>query len=458
MPAFTPTPGTPVPNPTPPIRSHESPAVDTRRQPRHQLLTHVEGSRWIVNYYSQLLTRDGEATRQEIGRPAVYQQYLEIKDFELKVTEPLSPSFEASSAEQTYVGGATIYPMGLVPNVGDLITADIGDGRLALFHVDSIEPRSVLKDAAWAIRYSVKDYLNDTTLADLTSKISKSTVFVRDLLAIGKSPILVKSEYEIYQELLKWLTRIPSEYFSEFHNRDVQSLVIPDQTQLTYDPYVVKFVLETISQSKHPEYAQVRQLNADSGGTEQIRTIWDALMERSDHVLNYASLNMCVQSTKTRYHRPRFNTVAYGQIMAVIQPQGQSKPFGAVIRDDVEPSKPKTFIRPLDPVQTTINLEVTGAMSGQVQDGPEDTPTPTPPVIHPVGTAWYVLSSGFYLKQIATTSVLERLVGMYLRREALPHSALLQLAQLSIGWGQVERFYYLPILYVLIGSSIGDIN
>ena len=60
--------------------------VDTRYVPQSALLTHLEGSSWTVNYYSQVLGEDNAVEGQNVTREAIYQQYRLIKGFEFKVT------------------------------------------------------------------------------------------------------------------------------------------------------------------------------------------------------------------------------------------------------------------------------------------------------------------------------------------------------------------------------------
>lgn len=449
------TPTAPV-NPSPPVQDYRSIAVDSKIQPRNMLLTHVEGSRWIVDYYSQLVTPDTDVAAQELNRPEVYQQYIEILQFELKVTEPLSPSVDPESSEITYVGGATIYQIAMVPNVGDMFTADIGDGRLGLFTLTAVEQRSILRDTTYAIRYELTSYLDALQKDDLQRKVTKRTHYVRDFIAIGKSPILVNSEYVTYKSLLEWIARIPPMYFAEFFNHEFKTFVIPDQNVSTYDPFLTKFVSLVFSNVKFSEYMQLNVLNVDSTDAQPVKTIWDALLERREHILDYASLKMEIQSTTSHYTRPRYAGITYSGIKLVVQPMGMTKPFGTTMAQNPTPSKPREFQRPMELGQAIYDYMLEGLL-GEL-DG-EGTPPPPPPIIHPITVdAYYVLSEQFYLKQYAATSILEKLVVQYLDRKAMNHKALLQLCETSMTWGHVERFYYLPIIYVMVLASVGDIN
>ena len=442
-------------NPIPPVREYQSIAVDSKVQPRSTLLTHVEGSRWIVDYYSQLVTPDSEVTAQEVNRPEVYQQYVEILKFELKVTEPLSASQDPETNEFTYVGGATLYPSGVIPNVGDMFTADIGDGRLGLFTLTAVEQRSVLRDATYAVRYMLVDYLDAIRADDLHRKVTKRTHYVRDFIAIGKSPVLVQSEYDTYQSLLEWIRRLPDTYFDEFFSHEYKTFLVPDQSKPLYDPFLTKFVSELVPTSRHPEYMALRVLNVEPGRPKTPNTLWDSLLERSDRHLDYGVLKMEIQSTESHYHRPRQGSIAYTGIPSVVQPIDNTVRFGTKLRNAPEPSKPRSFQRPIELGAVITDHTLDGLMEPGGTLPPDAEPAP---LIKPATGEYYVLSETFYLKQYAETSILERLICQYLKRQALNHQALLQLCTASLAWGQVERFYYLPLLYVLLNVSVGDIN
>src|ERR1035437_5683225 len=78
--------------------------VDLKWEPRVNLLTHIEGSSWIVNYYSQVITTDSNLSGQQYTKNPVYQSYKLIKDMEMKVTSPLATSQDAETKAMTVTG------------------------------------------------------------------------------------------------------------------------------------------------------------------------------------------------------------------------------------------------------------------------------------------------------------------------------------------------------------------
>ena len=144
--------------------------VDTRYESKANLLTHVEGAPWNVNYYSQVLNTDNAPIGQQPDRNAIYQQYMFIEMFEIKVTQPLTTSQDPTSKEMTLIGAANVYPH-VIPNRGDMFIADVGDGRTAIFKVTNTERKSIFKDTCYAIDYMLINYTTKELRADLDSRL-----------------------------------------------------------------------------------------------------------------------------------------------------------------------------------------------------------------------------------------------------------------------------------------------
>lgn len=64
--------------------------VDTKYTPEGSLLTNIEGSPWIVNYYRGIRGADQGVSGQRYSRDAVHEQYIKILNMELRVTNPIT--------------------------------------------------------------------------------------------------------------------------------------------------------------------------------------------------------------------------------------------------------------------------------------------------------------------------------------------------------------------------------
>ena len=99
-------------------------AVDTKYTPRNSLLQYVSGARWIVTYYKQIKTSEEASEAYNINRPAPYQQYQKIENFEIRVTSPIQATPDNQSSTFTVNGVGLIYPS-IVPDHGDTFIADV---------------------------------------------------------------------------------------------------------------------------------------------------------------------------------------------------------------------------------------------------------------------------------------------------------------------------------------------
>ena len=79
-------------------------------------------------------------------------------------------------------------------------------------------------------------------------------------------------------------------------------------------------------------------------------------------------------------------------------------------------------------------------------------------IIHPVTIDdYYIFSENFY-KDLPNKSVLEVVVQNYLQNEANDPILIYKLLKNSWKWGAIERFYYIPILFILTMDIVKSIN
>lgn len=441
-------------NPQPEIKPLKTISVDSKIEHRRSLLTHAEGHKWIIQYYSQVTTPDSEVAAQEVNRSASYQQYTKIVNFEVRVTDPLAPSVNTEGQEFSAEGSATVFPGTLIPLKGDMFIADIGDGRPGVFVIKNAEQLSILRDTGYRIEYGLKGYAEGLIISDLEDKVVKRGHFVKDFMAIGRNPILVQSEYDSYLSLRNWIARIPEDYFTNYFSHEFKTLLIPDQQLTTYDPFLTEFVSKIFSTEKHPAYMHLRLLNCNNGDPERFETIWDALRTLNERPLQYGRLKMAVCTTANFKQHPRFGTIRFSGINLFLQP---SDSMAAPTIDTMQPLSPSVIRNPNRPLNLDELIFDTD-LEGLHVEG-DDEPYVIP-VIHPqpIVTGHYVFSEAFYNRNVRGMSLLEQMVYKRLNNIPVDLNQLLRICSTSIGWQSLERFYYQPVLYVLVLSALGDIN
>jgi hypothetical protein len=171
------------------IESSQTIVVDAKHEPLQSLITQVAGFSWTVDYYSQVITKDTALAGQDSALPAQLQQYKLIKDLEVKVSSALSPTQDNETKQMIATGEAIVHSM-VIPNAGDMFTAEIGDGRIGVFQVQNTQKKSLMSQSVYSFEYTFIYYTDNypSRYADLVKKVVQTHVYVKDFLTHGQNP------------------------------------------------------------------------------------------------------------------------------------------------------------------------------------------------------------------------------------------------------------------------------
>lgn len=480
--------------------------VDTRYQNKSNLLVHIEGSSWIVNYYSQVLGQDNAPVGQAPTTNPVYQQYKEVTQFELKVTSPLTQSQDTDTKELTVVGTATIYPY-LIPNEGDMFTADVGDGREAIFKITNSERRSIYKDTTYVIDYVLINYATKPLLTDLKNKVIDSFVFKRDFLKYGQNPILLKSDYQIIEELQVHFKEMIHVYISDFFSNEFRTLIIPGQAYSVYDHHLVKAIKMFFNTNDHPDIQKIKLLNVSGDENLKANTVWDMLYRLDKRLMNHIHYENGLVSTKLFTKDPMMDGIYHSGIQYIVYPKTVFKPVDYDRKDLTKPFSPnklahinpRTNLPEFNPphestctacnasVELDIDLRakyivrrdnlvdsdydytddiIDDTINGHQWDYSDvidltdiDPDSFIVPDIHKVTIDdYYILTSCFYKQnnglQKPGMSKLEIMLCRMLDKKNIDNAMLLALCENYHSWGALERFYLTPFVMILIQYAV----
>ncbi len=423
--------------------------VDTRYIPNTALLSYVEGSAWTVNFYSQVLAGDSALAGQAPSTNPLSQQYRLIKGLELKVTSPLVSNQDPTTKAFNMTGAANVYPF-IVPNEGDMFLADMGDGREGIFKITSSERRSVFKETIHAIEYIWIDYSTEERRGDLNMKTVQTLQFVRDFMMHGQNPLLEEEEYTILRQLQARFSDITSRYFKLFTSNEYKTLILPSQEFVAYDHYLTNAVLSTFTTYDSPEIRTIRKLNTDGDDIMKCTTLWDALLERDVRLIRHACSKAGLVSARSFTRDPVLEGIYHSGINYVVYPKDPE------LSVDYE-------IKPREKTLATVTLRDAPSNVRRLEDlivdkAFEGLTKADCPAIHSVLIDDnYVLSEKFYNNAEVGQSLLEICVRDYLTHKAPNNRALLALCDTYHAWGSLERFYYVPILLMLVKASIRSI-
>jgi hypothetical protein len=463
-PLVVPAPGSPLPTPpniqpvVPQITdpTYEGVTVDTSYTPRSSLLTYVEGSNWTVVYYRQLIGRSNQLSAQDTAMPGANQQYERISNMLIKVTSPLSTTQDEESKSMILTGTGLV-TAGVIPNVGDIFVADTGDGKISRFQVTTSEKKSFLKDAVYEINYVIKGYADPKMVADLDAKTVTTMTFVAGNLMIGQNPIIANSELLLMQQLQTQMRLLISQYFQTFFSVEWQTLLVPDQIEATYDPFLVRAILDFITTDENPVVQRIRAMNVQGDQAFNAKTIWDCFRTMRMDYLPLTQQQIGLANMKRVQNRwPYFMSAFYSGITFIVYPIDARMDVDAHYVQYPN-GYPATFGmsegRPRNPDLSRI-LSVTDTTGFSYL-----TPNPQqlPDIVPVAQDQYYVFREGFYGNTPTPSSNLELIALQALQGQAIDLGQLLRLATNAPVWGNLERFYYVPVLIALIKANIGNI-
>lgn len=387
---------------------YESIAIDTARHDIDDMIVHIEGSAWNVDYYAQVLGPDSEVSPLQLDLDPAYQQYIAAYNMEIKVTQPLDSSMRDETGGMEVTGTATTYPF-LIPNQGDMFVADTGDGRKGVFTVTNVDRKTILKETAHEIQYRMVSYLTEEYSDNLKLKTIKETHFRRDFLLAGQNPFLVSSEANMVDKLTEHKRELLGRYIKTFLSSDYSTLLEPDEMKEgLYDHFLTKAFKSCFGVEDHALTREIREMNCDGDDRMNDYTFWDCLLDMDKSMLTLCTKSMKLSRTHRFTHAAVYRGIAYSGIRYMYYPDDE---------------------RTLEPMEPT---------SG------------TPPIIHPPHSGnGYILSSAFY-QQGEGQSQLELEVSKAINDQSNSAERLVAIAEDSYQWDEQSQFCYLPILLILL--------
>lgn len=392
-----------------------------------------------------MLGRDSALAGQNLDRDAVYQQYIAILNLELKVTSPLTQNQDTTTKQMNVTGQANVYPCGLIPNEGDIFIADIGDGRSGVFHITNSEQRAIYKDTTWLIDYVLIDYASMSRTEDLKEKTVETKVYVADFHLYGQNPLISQNEYQQVQQLEQYYDELVPDYFRRFVSNEYRTLVMPGQTMAVYDPFLTDAVLKAFGSHQNQYVLHVRELNVSDDDNFKAPTLWDAILHRRLNRMRGVATKIGLVTTASFTRNPQMNSIRYSGMRYVVYPVNPIRS-----EDDIRLMRHRALSD--WQIKGTRN-QLTNLLDLVPLAELDGLPATDTIPINPIQD-FYVFSEAFYNRWTVGQSALEIQTHRYLRNQALDINALIKLAETCSGWTPLDQFYQMPILLMLIRSTI----
>lgn len=386
----------------------ESELINTADIPLGNVINVLEGTPFTLDWYSVLSDGSSEIIPLDPNRPASLQSYRHIKNMEVRVTSPMSTTYDEETNTTRMTMGITTYP-GLAPTVGEVATLTGPDGRLITMNVTSVTPMTYMSRAVHECELTMIEVGNGEFYNNLMTKIGEVSLFLVGRLASGLDPIITSTDYTLRVSLDEMLDDLTNDYSRSFYCRRLKTMALETEGgMLLYDADLLS-ALKYIRPWAHPMEVLWHDVGTGFRGS-----FWESLISMDYNML------LDVRST-----------------CKWVTPQSIS-PLG------------------IDPVLRTIeNLYlcksdgVSGLSSASLpveldeQEG----------IYSPFSDDSYVLSRDYY-DGVESVNELEVLIDTHYAKARLDRTVLESLVTKSYDWPDSFRFYYQPVLMILIKMEL----
>lgn len=422
---------------------HKTVVVDTKYTPLSNLITHIEGAQWKVDLYQQVIDKDSSVTGHNPTKQSPYQQYHCIHEYILKVNSPLSSTQDEERKTMTVTGSGMCYPP-IVPNVGDMFIADIGDGRSGIFQITSSERKSIFKEAVYEVNYALIDYASGDRVKDLEQKVVKHSYFLMDFLEHGQNPLLSDEEWYLIKVINRDYGYMVEKYIDMFFSSYHKTFLVPYQAKPTYEPFITRMVSHWYSSSDNIKLMYLKTYNVVDDPYFNCTSIYDAIEKRDIRSLKEAFVNVSKVNVKHFHYDPRIQSLRFSGMNFVLLPK--------------------------DPLPYTYDNDTYRCLKRQTGDDvvfeTRESPSGRPkatldgiPLIPVLDlNRSYVVSGNFYLGELEGLSHLEIQLLNYFERDSLNPQVIKRLIEDWEDWDVLDKFYYTPILLTLMKATVRELK
>ena len=435
--------------------SYKHSLIDVKETPFASLLTHVEGSSWTVDYYSQILGDSESVSAFQPSQLPPYQQYLLIHGYELKLQGSLSISQDTETGNMEASGTALMYPH-TKPNVGDAFLAEVGDGQVGQFTITSSVRRSMFKEAVYEVNFELSRIATENVVNAIGVRVVKEAWFKRDFLTYGQNPILVDSQVEDVTKIGQYHATLLNEWMQSFYSRRYATVLVPGQsTGPVYDPYVVKMLLKVFHHDEHPTLKKIKELNTTGFREMEDFNLWDIVINLDESLFPLVMQKFAFLDRARFPVNPLLNSVYYSGIDYVVYPL-LTIPNVDSDYSNIAPATSTSYDN-LNDGTTYLPSIIPDNILG------DNTGEPSPIIdeialFHPVLVDdYYVLSQYFYTKAAAGQSALELLVNDVVANRAIDLTKLYDILEARHLFGRLEKFYYYPLLLILLKVAMRQV-
>lgn len=416
---------------------------DNNQTPLTSMIAYVEGAPWSVTYYKQILGAHNDLKPLDTSLDATFQSYEKIEQLEIRVNQELSSQTDNTQQFTKVSGSATVYGF-MIPNANDYFITEVSYKRPALFRVVNVDRHTFRRESTHVIEYQMVALIDDipNDYRDLTAKTIRTFVFSKERLLEGLDPYLKTEDYQLLMDMRDDYYKLANYYLDTFYDLGTKTLILPGQTAIRiYDPFLVKFILRTISFNDFDQMLGIKDLPTNNDPYLEQPQFWQAILDQNFDTLAWCNQVMRITSTRDFNCNSWVKGMYFARMDEVVYPY---QPDLSV--NSGEPERPKyTFRSKLQ--ETTNRHGVTLTVEQKLFPLLNKTILSYPMVGQ---DQYYVLTAALYEGLDEDLTLLEILTRDFLKKATLNRRYLKHLINLYPKMERLEQFYYGPLLLTLI--------
>lgn len=425
----------PIPQENPDLSVKMPPKVEVDRNQLSEgpIKIGLSGMKWeLDSYFNQILGANSEAKSLDVSSSGISQTYHRIDSLEIVVTSPIQPSQDKDSKEFELVGSADLYP-GFTPSEGDVFIGDHIDGGKYLLTVTSLQKLADTLSAAHSIDFKVVSLLDDVHVKSLESKTVRHSHWIKDRINKNLSPFLTQEKYGDYLVAADLLEDIPTSYIDEFFIGHYDYLQVPDLIPDVVDPGFTNFVLELFGTDHDYRFLKLKE----TPKRELESSILDILMDRNPTIkiapkVSYKDVRQrhCEKDEDVRTRSLDNSNLQYCAMATITK------------MDEVNVTKLES-----DEELISLFFENLGSYD------PKEVPDEQRVIPFNLDNDYYIFSKEFYTGD-DLNNTFERVVRNVIKGKFPSTKLALAIYGTVSKMDNVSRYYYLPIVYLLLLASM----
>lgn len=414
--------------------------VDSKKVPIDSMIVYMEGMVWKCDYYSQVLDQDQEISDFNPSQTSPYQQYQVLRNYELKLQGDISRSFDQAQNRATVTGTAITYP-GLIPNKGDVIIADIGDGRAGRFTVTSTNQKTIFSNSVYEIDFELAGFMNATIEKEIDKRVVRTSYFDKDFLTYGQNPVLIPEDYKIQLDLKDKIHDTLGAWLGEFYNHEIRTIGVPySPGTYVFDPFVTSLITRVFTVQDNPLIGNISMYNCDEFAMANYVDIWDSILEGEAYMLDMSFKRYQLVNTNNFEHNLMLRNIKFSKIDYTVLPSININSLND----------------PLDILKYSTGTPLTGLLldKEKIVARQKELNIECPFYYDSLD---YVVSENVYLMNDKPVTPIEQELRSYFKTGAVDIKVILRYVNNAKEMTPIQRFYLMPVCLLMMIFSIRSI-